>query len=173
MTCNSRLRIRLEEDTGAWRRRLLVIRYEKPPVAKRILDFHKVLLREEGSGILLWAVAGFAKLRKEFDEYGDFQISEQQQYRIDSLLAESESLRLFVRQRIEQDFYGNITTGEFVQAYAEFCADKGWNPLSTTMVERKATDLMLETWQTPRTHSIERDGKKSNRGWRNVSLKRE
>ena len=31
MTCNSRLKIRLEDDTAAWRRRLLVVRYEKPP----------------------------------------------------------------------------------------------------------------------------------------------
>jgi hypothetical protein len=33
MTCNSRLRVRLEDDAGAWLRRLLIIRYENPPPA--------------------------------------------------------------------------------------------------------------------------------------------
>ena len=73
VTCNSRLRLRLEGDAGAWRRRLLVVRYEKPPPAKRVLDFDHVLLRDEGSGILRWAMAGFVKLQTEFAEFGRFQ----------------------------------------------------------------------------------------------------
>jgi len=39
----------LEGDAGAWRRRLLVVRYEKPPPAKRVLDFDHVLLRDEAA----------------------------------------------------------------------------------------------------------------------------
>ena len=170
MTCNSRLRIRLEDDAGAWRRRLLVVRYEKPPPAKRILDFHETLLREEGSGILRWALAGFVKLQAEFRERGDFTLSDDQRGRIDSLLAESDSLRLFVKERLERHAYGDVTTGEFQQAYAEFCADKGWNALPITVVERNAGDVMLDAWQVPKNHCIERDGKKSNRGWKKVRL---
>ena len=40
---------------------MLIVRYENPPPAKRILDFHVPLLREEGSGILRWALAGFVR----------------------------------------------------------------------------------------------------------------
>ena len=171
MTCNSRLRIRLEEDAGAWRRRLLIVRYENPPPAKRILDFHVPLLREEGSGILRWALAGFVKLQEEFAERGDFVLTDAQRGRIDSLLAESDSLRIFVRERLERHEHGDITTGEFQQAYAEFCADKGWNSLPITVVERMAADVMLEEWQVAKNHCIERDGKKSNRGWKRVKLR--
>jgi phage/plasmid-associated DNA primase len=92
MTCNSRLKIRLEDDTAAWRRRLLVVRYDRPPPAHRILDFHATLLREEGSGILRWALAGFVKLQAEFKEIGDFLLTDAQKERVNSLLAESESL---------------------------------------------------------------------------------
>jgi P4 family phage/plasmid primase-like protien len=169
MTCNSRLRIRLEDDTGAWRRRLLVVRYEKPPPAKRILDFDRVLLKEEGSGILNWAIAGFVKLMAEFERDGDFVLSDAQRERIDSLLAESESLRIFVEQRIDRHEYGDITVPEFQQAYAEFCADRGWNAMPITVVQRQADDLMLKMWQTSKSQSIERDGK-SNRGWRRVRI---
>ena len=171
MTCNSRLRIRIEGDVGAWRRRLLIVRYENPPPAKRILDFHVPLLRDEGSGILRWALAGFVKLQTEFAEVGDFKLTTAQRGRIDSLLAESDSLRLFVRDGLERHEYGDITTGEFQQGYAEYCADRGWNALPITVVERIAADVMLDEWQVAKNHCIERDGKKSNRGWKRVKLR--
>jgi len=170
MTCNSRLRIRLEDDAGAWRRRLLVVRYEKPPPEKRILDFHNTLLRDEGSGILRWALAGFVKLQSEFAERGDFALTDAQRGRVDSLLAESDSLRLFVKERMERHEYGDVTTGEFQQAFAEFCADKGWNALPITVIERTAADVVLDVLQLAKSHSIERDGKKANRGWRKVRI---
>ena len=170
VTCNSRLRVRLEDDSGAWRRRLLVVRYEKPPVAKRILDFDHVLLRDEGSGILRWALAGFVKLQAEFAEIGDFKLTDAQRGRVDSLLAESDSLRLFVRERLQRHEYGDVTTAEISQGYAEFCADKGWNALPTAIVERTLPDIMLDEFHVTKVHSIERDGKKSNRGWRKVRM---
>ena len=171
ITCNSRLRVRLEGDEGAWRRRLLVMRFEKPAPAKRILDFDRVLLREEGSGILRWALAGFLKLQSEFAETGDFKLSDAQRERVDSLLAESDSLRLFVESSMERHDHENITSSEISQAYAEYCADQGWNALPTAMVERTLPDLMLELFHVTKSNSIERDGKKSNRGWRRVRLK--
>jgi putative DNA primase/helicase len=171
MTCNSRLRVRLEDDSGAWRRRLLVVRYEKPPPAKRILDFDRVLLKEEGSGILRWALAGFVKLQAEFAQCGDFVLTEAQRGRVDSLLAESDSLRIFVKERMERHEYGDVTCAEISQAYVEFCADKGWNAQSSAVVERSLPDIMLDKFHVTKSHSIERDGKKSNRGWRKVRLK--
>ena len=170
VTCNSRLRVRLEDDAGAWRRRLLVVRYEKPPPTKRILDFDHVLLREEGSGILRWAMAGFVRLQAEFAEIGDFKLTDAQRGRVDSLLAESDSLRLFVKERMARHEYGDVTTSEISQAYAEFCADRGWNALPSAVVERTLPDIMLDVFHVTKAHSIERDGKKSNRGWRKVRL---
>lgn len=171
MTCNSRLRVRLDGDVGAWRRRLLFVAYEKPAAEKRILDFDKVLLAQEGNGILRWAMAGFVKLQQEFAEIGDFALSDKQRGRIDSLLAESDSLRLFVRESFEKHEYGDVTVSEFQQAYAEYCADRGWSSLPITVVERTAADLMLEIWQTSKSHCVERDGKKSLRGWKRVRLR--
>ena len=170
MTCNSRLRVRLEGDSSAWRRRLLIVRYEKDPPEKRILDFDRMLLKEEGSGILRWGLAGFVKLQAEFAERGDFALTDAQRGRVDSLLAESDSLRLFVRERMVRNEYGDVTTSEISQAYAEFCADKGWNALPTAVVERTLPDIMLDVFHVTKSHSIERDGKKSNRGWRKVKL---
>ena len=171
MTCNSRLRVRLDGDTSAWRRRLLIIRYQNPPPKNRILDFHVQLLREEGNGILRWALAGFVKLQAEFAQRGDFVLTEIQRGRVDSLLAESDSLRIFVNQRLEKHEYGDVTTAEISQAYAEFCADNAWNVLPTAVVERTLPDLILDAFHVPKSHSIERDGKRSNRGWHGVRLR--
>jgi len=169
MTCNSRLRIRLEDDAGAWRRRLLIVRYEKPPVTKRILDFDKVLLAAEGPGILRWALQGFVKLQSEFNSIGDFVLTDAQKKRIDSLLNESESLRVFIRDGLEAAPGDDVTSQEIVTAYAEFCADHGWNPMPVTIVERQLSDLMLETFRVTKSNDIERDGKK--RGWHGVRIK--
>ena len=170
VTCNSRLKIRLEDDADAWRRRLLIVRYERPPTTKRIPDFDKVLLREEGSGILRWGIEGFVKLQAELAERGDFRLTPAQQERIDSLLQESDSLRLFVRTRIEPSDGDSVTTSDLVQAYVVFCSDQGWNPLPATIAERKAPDLMLELWQVPKSNSLGGESGRSSRGWRNVRL---
>ena len=111
------------------------------------------------------------KLQAEFAETGDFALSDSQRERVDSLLAESDSLRLFVKASLERHEHDNVTSSEISQAYAEFCADKGWNALPTSVVERTLPDLMLEMFHVTKSHSIERDGKKSNRGWRRVRLK--
>ena len=68
VTSNTRLRVRLCGDVGAWRRRLLIVRYEAPPPKKKIPDFGERLVREEGSGILNFAIAGLAMLLRDIDE---------------------------------------------------------------------------------------------------------
>jgi putative DNA primase/helicase len=55
------LLVRLQGDTEAWRRRLLVVRYQNSRSGTTIADFDKVLIEEEGSGILNFALAGRRK----------------------------------------------------------------------------------------------------------------
>ena len=85
----------------------------------------------------------------------------------------SDSLRLFVNQRLEKHEYGDVTTAEISQAYAEFCADNAWNVLPTAVLERTLPDLILDAFHVPKSHSIERNGKRSNRGWHTVRLREE
>ncbi|HMJ90558.1 MAG TPA: DUF5906 domain-containing protein, partial [Candidatus Acidoferrum sp.] len=48
ITSNARLRVRLQGDLSAWKRRLTIVRYEAPPPAKKIPDFGAYLIRTEG-----------------------------------------------------------------------------------------------------------------------------
>lgn len=144
MTSNCRLRVRLQGDVGAWRRRLLIIRYEAPPPPREIKSFSDVLLREEGSGILNWAIAGLQALLNDIEETGDIRLTPRQASVVDSLLAESDSLRAFLTANVEKMTGYDLTSQELVQAYADFCPEMGWDPLPDTIIGRQMPDLMLE-----------------------------
>ena len=167
---NTRLRVRLQGDIGAWRRRMLLVRYEAPPPVKKITDFADVLIREEGSGILNWALEGLAMLLADVAEIGDIRLTERQLGLVDSLLAESDSLRVFLRERIERAEGDALTTSEIVEGYAEFCPERGWEPMPITAIHRQLESLMLELFQVCRSNSVQRDGK-AQKGYRGVAFK--
>lgn len=167
ITCNSRLRVRLEGDVGAWKRRLLIVRYEAPPPAKKIPDFGAHLVKTEGSGILNWAIEGLGALLNDVEQIGDIELTPRQAGVVDSLLAESDSLRHFLDDQVERVEGADLTVHEIEEAYAEYCPAQGWAPLPITIIRRQIEGLMLEMFRTVKVNSIERDGK-SAKGFRNV-----
>lgn len=171
MTCNSRLTVRLDGDVDAWRRRMLIIRYANPPPARRIPDFDKALLKEEGAGILAWALEGFSMLKQDIEACGDFVLSDNQRARVDSLLSESMSLERFLQDQCERKDGCDVTNEELEHAYATYCTDKGWNPLPITLFHYKLPDLMLRLFRASKSQSIKRDAGKAQRGYRRVFLK--
>ncbi|MCO5053404.1 MAG: phage/plasmid primase, P4 family [Verrucomicrobiae bacterium] len=170
INCNARLRVRLDDDQEAWRRRLLIIRYENPPPAKKILDFDKVLMQEEGEGILKWFAQGYLRFLKEIDETGNFQLSEAQKQRVDDLLAESNSLEIFVETRLRRNADGDITTDEIIRAYSTFCEEAGWDAIPATRVEKLLPDLIYRHYNRGKSNHVERGGTRK-RGWQYLSLK--
>ena len=169
ISCNTRLKVLLEGDIGAWKRRLLIVRYDKAPPTKPIPDFDAQLVKEEGSGILNWALEGLQMAFADIDETGTLLLSIEQKKRIDALLSESESVRHFAKGRLITDLNGDVTSDEAVTAYAEYCSDRGWNPLPITTVQQQMPDLMLELFGAAKSHRVQRDGK-SQRGWKGMRL---
>jgi phage/plasmid-associated DNA primase len=170
ITSNCRLRVRLQGDVGAWRRRLLIVRYEAPKPAKPINDFADLLIREEGSGILNWALEGLGLLLADVAAIGDIRLTERQRALVDSLLSESDSLRVFLRELVGHADGEALTTQEIVERYAEFCPERGWDPLPITAIHRQLESLMLELFQVCRSNSVQRDGK-AQKGFRGVAFK--
>lgn len=170
VTSNARLHVRLQGDVSAWRRRLSIVRYEAPPPTKKIHDFGAFLARAEGSGILNWALLGAQKVLNEIpDTGGDFALTAHQRRVVDSLLAESDSLRFFLQDRVIADTYGDLTTSELVEAYAAYCPEKKWQPLPITEVQNKLEGLMLELFGVTKRHDIKRD-LKNQRGFTGVKF---
>ena len=170
ITSNSRLRVRLDGDPEAWRRRLLIVRYESPPVKMKIPDFGQLLVKTEGSGILNWALAGLVDLFQDIAAIGDIVLTPRQRGVVDALLTESDSLGHYLQDRVVKDATGDLTVEEIVTGYLQHCPTKGWVPIPTTMIQRRLEERMLELFQTSKSNSIKRGGVCC-RGFRNVRFK--
>jgi phage/plasmid-associated DNA primase len=170
ITSNSRLRVRLHGDVEAWRRRLRIVRYEGPKPKKAIPNFGALLVRDEGAGILNFFIAGLAMLLRDIEETGDIVLTERQKGIVGGLLAESDSLRIFLSERIERDEALDLSVNEIVEEYAKFCPDQGWEPLPITDVHRSLEGLMLEIFHITKSHDVKRNGR-SVRGFSRVTFK--
>jgi P4 family phage/plasmid primase-like protien len=171
LSSNSRLKVRLDGDADAWRRRLIIVRYERPAPAVPNPRFLEELLESEASGILNWMIAGAIMLLTELREHGRVVMDDVQKDRVDSLLSESDSVREFVRKGLApaDGAESDVTTNELVAAYVRFCEMRGWNPLPARKVEQVLTDLMLEIHRMARRNDIQRDGK-AQRGYRGLRI---
>lgn len=166
ITCNSRLRIGMDSDAGAWDRRLCIIKYEAAKPEKPIDNFGDWLVRNEGSGILNWLIEGAVEILEE----KRFKMSDSQQGVVTDLLEESDSLRSFLRRCVTKaDRYADVTTDELVEAYHEFCDQRGWDAAAQGSLEKHFPNLMLELFRANKSNSIKRDGT-SRRGYKAIRL---
>jgi len=172
ITSNSRLQVSLDGDIGAWKRRLLIIRFEGPAPAKKIPDFKDLLMREEGSGILNWGLQGLTMVLKDIAARGDIELSASQENIVEGLLAESDSLRRFLVDKVVSDPDSDLSTTEIVEAYAEYCPLQCWTAKPITIVHRELESLMLELFRTSKANSLRRHDK-STRGFRRVAFRKE
>jgi hypothetical protein len=113
---------------------------------------------------------GLGMLLKDIETGGDIELSAAQVRIVDGLLAESDSLRHFLTENVVQDESSDLSTTEIVEAYAEYCPLKGWNPKPITVIHRELESLMLELFGTSKSHSIKRDDK-STKGFRRVAFR--
>jgi putative DNA primase/helicase len=173
VTSNSRLRLRLEGDTSAWRRRLILIEYDVERSTQTIRDFDRVILDAEAPGILAWGLEGLAKLKADLRTHGDIVLSGRQLKLVENVIEESDSLRLFLTRSIIGSDGHDLTVGEITSAYFGFCIDQKWQPMSQGVVGRALELLMLEYFGVSQAHSIEREGKKGHRGYRRVRFRTE
>lgn len=169
LTSNSRLRVRLDGDAAAWRRRLLIVNYDLPPPSRPDPQFLEKLLASEASGILNWMVEGALELLAEIRETGSMVLSGVQKDRVDSLLAESDSIREFVRKGLAAADGLDVTGHELGEGYVAFCEARGWTPLPTRKVEGLLPDAILEVHRASKRNDINRGGK-NQRGYRGLRI---
>jgi putative DNA primase/helicase len=180
ISTNTRLRVKLDTDGGAWHRRLLLVDYELPKPERAIPDFDVVLLREEGPGILQWAVEGAQMLLADLADGGRLKRSPGQEARVVDLLTESDSIRAFVADCVARTDppdgkaldapEHSATTTELAVAYAEYCDSKGWEALPTAKFDRAIPDAMRDVHRAEKRQDIKRSGKNA-RGYYRVRLR--
>ena len=169
ITCNTDLNIRLQGDAGAWRRRLLVIKYERPAPAKKNVRFSDELLEQEGHGILRWIVEGAIALLDDLSEFGDYHLSNRQKEQVDRLMDQSDSVRHFVREGVGRSKGEDVAAADLLVGYYEFCEVRGWQPFPTNDLRMQLPKHMLEIHKSNSRNDIKR-GEKSVRGYKHVAL---
>jgi P4 family phage/plasmid primase-like protien len=171
ITSNCRLLVRLQGDVEAWRRRLLVVRYQNPRSGATIADFDKVLIEEEGSGILNFGLEGVSKLFSDLvSNQGRIKFTPEQEARLNKLLDESDSLRVFLKNSLIQDLKSDLTVKEILEEYFKECIDNELSPIPLQDTRKMLDSLMMELFAVSRVNDIKRLGK-SQRGFSNVRFK--
>ena len=169
VTSNARPQVEFDDDAEAWRRRLLVVEFKRERPAQRIPNFARLLIQEEGEGILVWVVEGAMKHLREIKDVGDFILTTGQRERIDCLLNESRSAEYFVEKSMEFVIKGDLSVEEIRQAYFEYCEKREWRPLTPRQFENELGDLMLKIHSSQKRTDIRRHGSFV-RGFKNVKL---
>jgi P4 family phage/plasmid primase-like protien len=170
ITANTRLLVRLHGDHSAWLRRLVMIHFDGQSPRKRIENFAELLVETEGAGILNLAIEGLVNFEADWEQHGDLVLSPEQLSRVESLLTESEGLRIFLESELEQDSEADLSVDEILSSYATFAREKGWQVVSVRNLQAQLKDLMLEVWSAPQAHSLKRNDK-SVRGYYGIRLK--
>ena len=179
ITSNSRLLVRLEGDMGAWERRLTIIEFSGQGPAKRIDGFHEILLAQEGSGILNWALSGLVKYEQDHQIRGDIVLSDNQKARVAGLLSESDGLRTFLETELVLTKDANLTVDEITIAFAKYARTRQWKLLKASVIHNQVRDLMMELYCMSQSHDIKREGTDENgepktrtsRGYHGVRLR--
>lgn len=170
ITCNKRLSVRLSGDTGAWRRRLRIIAFKEPVKGRPVIvNFDRMLIEQEGAGILNWAVMGAAQVLADKRAGRTRPLSAAQHERIETLLGQSDSMRLFLDLRVEKRPGEVLEKNDLLEAYADFCGEQSWEPLPELAARKELNNRMLELFG-----AVERKSAGSGhnqRGYSNVAMK--
>ena len=162
ITANSRLKVIVDGDIDAWRRRMLWITFEKPRPVNPIPDFAGVLLREEGPGILNWMIEGAVKLIQN-----GFPRESLSSRRVERLLQESNSVYGFLTACVENTDSGpGFSIDDLVRKYNSWCLANDWEPLWGLEARRKLTKGVEGLFHVPQAHDFP-----SGRGYHGVAFK--
>jgi hypothetical protein len=79
---------------------------------------------------------------------GGYNLSERQRDRVEQMLAESDSIRKFITERIQFSRGSDLSTAEIIEAYFDYCSQRGWIAFPSKTVERDLPDIMMENFRS-------------------------
>jgi P4 family phage/plasmid primase-like protien len=166
---NNRLRIALDGDEEAWRRRLLIVDFENEKPERLIPNFAEKLVAEEGSGILNWLIEGALAYRKEMDKRGALALTEKQQQRVATLLHDSDSVLSFMERCVVKNEDADVSGEELLLGYHDQCRKNRWTPVSGHAFQTRLPDLLCQRFMVCRRNDLIRGGK-AVRGYKGLAL---
>ncbi|MFA6103621.1 MAG: DUF5906 domain-containing protein [Victivallaceae bacterium] len=153
---NAQLRLEFDGDAEAWRRRILWIRFDRPPVAEKIPNFDRILLKKEGSGILNWALAGAAKL---LSNGGKIVKSAEQIAKIDLLIKSANPVDVFIKLFVKPDPDATVSSSEAMFYFKCFCDVMKWPQLADRKIQHELKEAMRSIHHASLRTDVKRQGK--------------
>jgi P4 family phage/plasmid primase-like protien len=166
---NNKLRIALDGDEEAWRRRLLVVDFKNTKPTQPIPDFAKILLAKEASGILNWLIDGAKAYGAEMEKHGLLRLTNEQEKRVTTLLEDSDNVVHFVNRCLAPKNGRDVSSEELLLGYHRVCRNQQWTPVPTHTFQSRMPDVLGRVFSTARRNDIKRDGR-AVRGFKNVVL---
>jgi hypothetical protein len=136
-----------------------------------IVNFDKLLVEKEGAGILNWAIVGAAQVLADKRDRKVRPLSPAQSLRLESLLGQSDSMRIFLQSQVEKRIGESLEKNDLMEAYADFCGEQSWEPLPDALARKELNNRMLELFG-----SVERKSAgagKNQRGYSNVAFRQD
>ena len=168
VTSNSRLKVNLEGDADAYRRRLIVIELNKAKPDSVIVNFSEQLLENEASGILNWMLDGLDILKRQGYV---IELSIEQKRVVDDLLLESESPNIFVKECLVRDESSILTTSDCFNTYSTYCKNRKWLPLDSRDASKLITQAIAVEFGLSQRNDIRGSNGKDQRGWKGIKVK--
>jgi putative DNA primase/helicase len=168
VTSNSRLTVHLEGDTDAWRRRLIIINYQKPKPTQVIADLDQLILKTEASGVLNWMLEGLDKIRADGWQ---LHLTAGQQKLVDDLLLESESHMIFARDGLALAEEAGLTCNDCYGAYVTFCSARGWITQPKRKFSQLIDDVVARMYGLTVRHDVVDINGFFQRGWKGIRIR--
>jgi len=153
ISANSELKIRLEDDAPAWERRLVRFTWRKTPRPKNIRDFERVLMREESSGIVAWAVHGLELVLADLKEHGELIMTEAQRQRTKDIVLQSDWLREFLCDHVGKEDGSELLKTELRGRIWEHCQQRRWHLPSKRELGSRLKVLVPELFEARESNS--------------------
>ncbi len=166
LACNGMPQIKVDQDSEAWIRRLVVINFTKRAQDHRIGKLAELISREN-SGILNWLLEGRRKLGKDMLR---LKMTQEQQERTKKLLMASESPKFFVHNCLVKRQDAIIGAAELYGKYQKWCADHQVRPFSAsdfTSMSRTAIEIGLGLYCR---HDLASPDGGIMRGWKGLAV---
>lgn len=148
------------DRTNGFYRRLCILKCNPPlPEERRNPDLLEEL-REEGAGILNFALAGLRRLMARnyhFDEPSRMRDA------LEQYKAQNHSVLLFLRERCEMKNDGRVSSKTLYDAYLQFCEDENAKPFARNKFARELKDVCD-------TVTSEKDWRSNTYYWKGLSL---
>lgn len=173
ITGNAELRVRLDSDGDAWLRRLAIFRFRRQPESPRtnIMNFDRLLIATEGSGILNLLLHYGRQALFEIRQYGEILVSDAQRKRVEDRVRASDTLGAFVADRLQPADQGQVTSAELWSDYVRFCAEQEWAALpQRSFHKRLKEELSTRYGQAVTASENVTHNQKRGRGYRGVVL---